>query len=125
MTTKEKNRLFVEIYKENQKFIDKITITAALGSIPISIGFIDNITKICCCERLFFVVANCCAATVVFAQIIGAVFGKKTCNAGLENDGSMDCYSAIQGFWNTVVNIAFCVMVACYLEIIISSVYGG
>lgn len=125
MTEKERKNLLIECYKDNQKFIDTITFTAALGSIPLAIGFVDTISQLSCCAKAVFMLANYCAAIVVIAHIYGAVMGKKSCNAALENNKQATQYHNAQNTANNIVNIAFVGMIGCYIYLMQNLVCGG
>ncbi len=118
MTNKEREKILREYYKDIQNFIDKLTLTAALGSIPLALGFVDKVQNFSCWWKFAFIFINVCAVAVVIAHIIGAVYGKKSCDAGLANDIKATNYGKIQEKCNKVVNLAFVIMIIGYLLII-------
>lgn len=118
MNKKELVNLFVKNYQDNQNFIDKWTFTAALGSIPLAIQFTNSIDKLTCYGKGIFLSANYFAGIVVIAHIVGAVCGKRACNAYLsKNNDKGEYYARWQRFYNIVVNLAFCLMIVSYLII--------
>ena len=126
MDEQEREKLFVKNYQDNQAFIDKLTLTVAVGSMPLSIGLINNITDWNCWLNFLFVFVNACAGVIIIAHILGACYGKKSCDVALlKNDDKAIRYNCVQRGFNITVNIFFCIMVANYLAIICLLVYGG
>ncbi len=125
MTKKEFDRILLKYYENNQNFIDKWTFTAALGSIPLAIAFVETVKIMCFWGRFLFMTVNICAVLVVVAHIIGAICGKKQCDIMLGNGKNADGYGHAQRICNCGVNIAFCIMVIGYLVIMGLLVYGG
>lgn len=125
MTNKEREKVLLECYKDNQAFIDKLTLTAALGSIPLALGVVDKVRMFHCFWQFVFVFINICAVAVVIAHIVGAVYGKKACDSALENKTEAVGYGKKQSFCNKIVNISFVIMVVGYLSIITYLICGG
>mgnify|MGYP003292978704 CR=1 FL=1 len=125
MTNKEREQTLLEYYKDIQNFIDKLTLTAALGSIPLALGYVDKVLKFGFLGKFLFVAVNIFAAAVVVAHIIGAIYGKKSCDAALANEKNAEKYGEIQEKFNKSVNWNFICMIIGYLLIIIYLTCGG
>lgn len=125
MTNKEREKILLEYYKDNQAFIDKLTLTSALGSIPLALSFVDKVKLFHWLWQFLFVFINVCAVAVVIAHIVGAVYGKKSCDAALQNNTKAIDYGEKQEKCNKVVNLAFVIMVIGYLLIITYLICGG
>ncbi|GEM_PF-2534698 len=125
MTNKEREKVLLECYKDNQAFIDKLTLTAALGSIPLALGVVDKVRMFHWSWQFVFVFINICAIVVVIAHIVGAVYGKKACEDALENKTEAIGYDEKQKRCNKIVNISFVIMVVGYLSIITYLICGG
>ena len=108
---KEVQKILLDIYADNQKFIDKVTITAALGFFPLAISQIDRIQSTGCFSKWLFILACGCSLGVVVSQIIGAIYGKKSCDAGLAEEKDFHKYSNLQDWFNNIVNICFIAMI--------------
>lgn len=124
MTVEEFHKTLLEYHRENQNFIDKWTFTAALGSIPLAIAFVETVKPMCPWSRFLFMMVNICAAVVVIAHIIGATCGKTQCDIMLGDGKHAGCYGRAQRICNWIVNIAFCAMILGYLLIMAGLVYG-
>ncbi len=107
---KEVQKILLDIYADNQKFIDKVTITAALGFFPLAISQIGRIQSTGCFAKVLFILACVFSLGVVVSQIIGAIYGKKSCDAGLSEEKEFHKYSNLQDLCNKIVNICFIVM---------------
>lgn len=125
MTNKEREKILLEYYKDNQAFIDKLTLMSALGSIPLALSFVDKARSLHWFWQFMFVFINVCAVAVVIAHIVGAVYGKKSCDAALANNIKATDYGEIQEKCNKVVNLAFVIMVVGYLLFITRLICGG
>lgn len=116
---------FADLYKTNQAFIDKITITASLGSIPLSVGLINRFAGCCCFVKIIFIIANLCAIGVIVCQIVGAKYGKKTCDAVFEyRQKDAENNNRIQCLCNDWVNRLFIIMLILYVLIIVILVFN-
>lgn len=125
MTDKEREQTLLEYHKDIQKFIDKLTLTAALGSIPLALGFVNKVSDFGFFGKFLFVVVNVLAVAVVVAHIIGAIYGKKSCDAALANEKDAEKYGEIQEKFNKSVNWNFICMIIGYLLIITYVTCGG
>lgn len=122
--TKDEAKLFLDTYKENQEFIDKVSIVVATGVIPISIGFMDKIMQMSWLFIIGFIFVNALSVSLLILQIIGAIKGKELCNMVLTQKKSKETIKKIQNLdnkqktCNNWINGIFIGILGIYLLII-------
>ncbi len=111
-------KIFFDNFMQNQAFIDKIEITICSAVIPININVSQTIKTLPGTYKVFFVSTSILAFCVIFFQIIGALYGKKSCEL-YKNKQLSEKFNTKQNICNTLSNICFFVMLVAYLAVTI------